>query len=199
MSQSLTLYDVEEEYLAFLDTEDGGVAPELEEAFRRELAIAFEQAVEKREKFGQFLLWCSSQQEQAKKEIDRLRRRNETFANVERRLKRYAVDAIKSWGTDNKGKYRKLVGRTVTLWVRALPSSVDILDEEAVPAEYKRVTVEMPLPLWQQLAAEIPLEGVVVKSVSVPREPVEAALVAGRDVPGADLRLAGHDHTLVVK
>jgi hypothetical protein len=33
----------------------------------------------------------------------------------------------------------------VTLWLQKSPASIAVLDEEAVPAQYKRVTLKLPL------------------------------------------------------
>src|SRR6266545_1853179 len=35
----------------------------------------------------------------------------------------------------------------VTVWLQASPPSIDVVDEAAVPAEFKRVTLKMPLSL----------------------------------------------------
>jgi hypothetical protein len=62
-------------------------------------------------------------------------------------------------------KLKKIEGRTSTLSLRACPSSVKILDEAAIPADYKVTKME----------------------VSVDKKAVKAALEADVDVPGADL------------
>jgi hypothetical protein len=48
---------------------------------------------------------------------------------------------------------KKLEGRTNTLKKRKCPPSVNVIDEQKIPAEYKRVTVTLPLPQWQELLA----------------------------------------------
>ena len=197
----LTLFQADENLLALLNSEDL-VGPEEEAQFQADLAAAFAAAEDKRESFGQFLLFLESQQEAAKKEIDRIKRRAEAIANLERRLKRIAVRVIKSWGADSKGKLRKLIGRTVTMYARALPSSVDIQNEDLVPEKYKRATIQMPLAMWRKVAETCPaidIRECNLTYVTVVKEMVERDLVAMVDVPGADLRLPGHDHSLVVK
>lgn len=201
MPTELTLFRVEDHLLALLDSAEL-VAPEQEAEYRRELAEAIQASADKRESFGQYLLYLDALQKTGKAEIDRIKRRIETITNTERRLKRIAVDVIKNWGTDSKGKFRHLMGHTVTMFVRALPSSVEIIDDSQVPDEYKRVTVDMPLTLWQRLIrknSDEQLAELPIKYTHTSKELIERALIDGRHVPGTDLRLAGSDHTLIIK
>ena len=69
-----------------------------------------------------------------------------------------------------------------------------------MPAELKHVTVQMPAALYERLCVLAPvIAELPIKEVVIEKEPIRRALEANRDVPGADLRLSGHDHTLVVK
>lgn len=203
-STELSLFRVEEDYLAYADTE-GLVPPEDEAEFRERLEEALTHRNEKREGVAQFMLWLDEQKGNADKEIERLRKRKERFSNVERRMQRYIIDIIKMVPPDSKGKYRKLESKTALMYLRALPPSVDVIDEESVPEEFKRVNISMPLDLWQRLCEASPelgmtvTLGIEVRHVSVDKELVREAIEDGRDVPGADLRLSGHDHTLIVK
>jgi hypothetical protein len=203
-TEALTLYQVEDQYLALLETE-AMVPPELEEEFRQELEEALLHAVDKREKVVQFLLWLKEQQAAAEKEINRLKERKDRMANVERRMDRYVVGVIRNAGTDSKGRYKKLQAHTALLFLRALPASIDILDDDLVPAEYRRINLTMPLDLWERLNEAHPelemldLMKISIRSITADKEAVKRAIEDGDDIPGADLRLAGHDHTLVVK
>lgn len=198
--RALSLYDAHQELLALWDQEGDVVSPEQEAERQAELADALTYAIDKRERFGLFLLWLDQQQENAKHEIDRLRLRAQRMENLSEKLRRYAINTIISLGTDREGKWRKLVGHTVTMFLRALPVSVEIQNEAAVPHEFKRVTIQLPAEMWVRLVATNPeLVGRDLKEVSIDKESVRRALQAGREVPGADLRLKGHDHTLVVK
>ena len=198
--RALTLYEAEHELLAKIEAEDEVVSPEDEAAFATSLAEQLQYVEAKRDNFGHFLLWLDQQQAAAKTEIERLRKRATRMENLSDRLRRYAVDAIVSLGPGSDGKFRKLVGRTVTLFVRALPVSVDIRDPTLIPHEHKRVTVQLPATQWVRLCAENPsLAGTEVKTVDISKESIRKAIERGEDVPGADLRLPGHDHSLVVK
>ena len=200
----LSLYRVEEAYLAFLDSE-GLVQPDQELEFREELEQALLYRDEKREAVGQFMLYLGSQLEACDREITRLQRRKETIVNVERRMSQYIKAVIKMVPPDKRGMYRHLDSATVKMYLRALPSSVDITDESQISSQYKRVKVSMPLDLWQRLQnAQPELQmyttlGINVGQITVDKELVREAIESGREVPGADMKLSGHDHTLIVK
>lgn len=204
MSTSLTLYQLEDTYQALLDTE-AMVPPALEAEFQQLLHDALFTTVEKRERVAQFLLFLMEGQEQVKKERERLARRNELFANTERRMRRYIAMVIKDQGRDAKGEYRKLIAHTATMFLRALPASIDVTDEDEVPDEYKNITITMPLDLWRRLTYqhnELMMHdtmGIQIKTVVADKERIREAIEHGADVPGADLKLAGHDYSLVVK
>ena len=199
-SRALTLYEAEHELLQLMDQEEEVVSPEEEAEIQARLSEQLQYTIDKRESFGKFLLWLDQQQENSKHEIERLRKRAQRMHNLSERLRRYAVVAIRALGPDQKGDFRKLAGRTVMLFLRALPVSVEIRDASQVPHEFKRVTVQLPAERWVQLVADNPvLAGTEVKAVDISKEEVRRALQSGREVPGADLRLPGHDHTLVVK
>ena len=60
------------------------------------------------------------------------------------------VETIENLGTDGKGKFRKLEGKTTTFSLRACPPSVEATDESAIPAEYKALTLKLPAVMWEQ-------------------------------------------------
>jgi hypothetical protein len=200
-ARALHLYEAEHELLALMDADpEEEFGPEQEQELAAAIAESLQYVAEKRERFGLFLMWLDQQHANAKREIDRLRLRQTRLENLKARLKRYGVLAIRSLGTDQKGKFRKLVGTTVTLFIKALPASVDITDEAAVPSEYKKVCVQMPAQLYERLCTMAPvIAELPLKDVSIDKEAVRKALEQNREVPGADLRLPGHDHTLIVK
>ena len=199
-TRALALYEAEHELLALMDAEEQELGPEQEEEIQAALSEMLQYAVEKRESFGLFLMFLQRQVELARQEITRLRGRIERMENLDQRLRKYGVNAIRSLGTDHKGKFRKLVGHTITLFVRALPASVLITDEQAVPSEFKRLTIQLPATLYERLATVAPvLVEQRIVDVHIDKELIRRAIEQGREVPGADLRLSGHDHALVVK
>ena len=85
-------------------------------------------------------------------------------------------------------------GRTSTLKKRKRPPSVRIIDEAKVPAEYKHITVTLPLPQWQDLLAgsgeefrKAVLSGIRKQETSVELEAIKQALNLEKAVEGADL------------
>jgi hypothetical protein len=196
-TKALTLYDVEEQYQALLDTEEM-VAPDLEEEFKRELTEALRSRDEKRDRVLHVLLEWDSRMDSIDREIDRLKRAKEVISNARRRLGNFIVRVIKEFGTDAKGKYKKLDASLGTMYARALPESLEIIDEAIIPDRYFTARVDVPLEVWRALAEEIPeLVGIKPKAINIDREKLMAALRV-RDVPGADIKVSGHDYTLVV-
>jgi hypothetical protein len=87
-----------------------------------------------------------------------------------------------------------LEGRTNTLKKRKCPPSVNVIDEQKIPAEYKRVTVTLPLAQWQRLLAGTPedarnavLSGVRKQEISLDLEAIKQALNLEQAVEGANL------------
>jgi len=54
-------------------------------------------------------------------------------------------------GVDDKGKYRRLEGKTTTFSIRGCPPSVEITDESAIPSEYKTLVLKLPAATWEQI------------------------------------------------
>lgn len=196
---ALTLYDVEEELQALADTEDL-VETQQETEFLERLADALDTAKIKRDRVAHTILAAEQMQAQCKAEIARLAALKDRFASIEFRLRRYVVRVIRSFGKDPKGKYRKLQGETTMMYLRALPTSVDVLDDAVLAPRFKNVIIEVEQDYWLQLQADHPeLRDVTPKAVTVDKERIREALEAGEEVRGADLKLSGHDYSLTVK
>ena len=194
------LFEAEQELMTLIEMEEEAVSPEDQATLQAVIQEQLHYNVEKRERFGNLLLWADYQQEIAKREIERLRQHAKRMEAMSERMRRYGVAAIRALGTDEKGKFRRLLGHTVSLFVRALPVSVEIKDPDAVPDVYKRVTVQLPAATWLRLVEDNPvLAGTTVKAVDISKEEIRHSIEAGLTVEGADLKLSGHDFTLVVK
>jgi hypothetical protein len=194
MTTEITLYEVEERYQALLDTETL-VAPDLEEQFKRELTDALRQRGEKRDRVLHVILDWDSRVDAIDREVERLKRYKEVIKNARRRLGKHILDSIRDFGVDSKGKFRKLDASLGTMYARALPESLEIVDEAIIPDEYMTVRVDVPLEVWRTIKEHAP--GIEPKQMFPDREKLTAA-PKERDVPGADLKLSGHDYTLVV-
>ena len=109
------------------------------------------------------------------------------------------IETIEGLGTDSKGKYRKLEGKTTTFSLRACPPSVEATDEAAVPAEYKTLTLKLPAVTWEQLLDGLDIEQraailgqVQGPEISVDKRSMKAAMDGGAAVPGATLVTGRH-------
>lgn len=200
----LTLYEIENDLAAFLDTADGGVDEALEQQFLDQFQATLAQAVEKRDRVAQFLAYCEQQAAFADAEIKRLQALKKSYQRAKERLEEYVVHVIRSIGPDETGRYRPLAGRTATLSIRACPPSVEIRNEEFVPSQYKMLTVTVPLAQWERAigrmdaddATEL-LRSVTRMEISIDKRAIKAAIDAGETVPGADLAIG--KYTLIRK
>ena len=147
-------------------------------------------AQEKREKVAQFILHCEAQAEFAKAEAERIRARGKVFSNAAERVRAYVLGYILAQGADLKGKFQKLLGKTTSMSARSNPASVEILNEEEIPAKYKWVRVELPLEVWYQIVDQMPNEtATATKSMDIDRRAIKEAIGRGEDVAGADLNI----------
>ena len=188
------LYLIEDQLAALIETAEL-VSPEQEQEFRAEFQAALTAAVEKRDHVGHFLAHLEQQIDFARFEIDRLRQRRATCERALARLEDYVIETIESLGTDSKGRYRKLEGKTTTFSLRACPPSVKVTDELAIPAEHKTLTLRLPAVTWELLLDGLAVEqrAAVLGQVKSPEISVDkrsvsrAAIDGGADVPGANL------------
>lgn len=168
MPNGLTLYDLEEDYAALLDTEEV-VTSEQEAEFRIALMQSLKSVVEKRERCAQFRAHLIDQQDFASAEIKRLQDRKKRLENAQKRFDGYIQSAMQALDL------KKLEALTCVISLRACPDSVEITDDQLVPAKFKTIKTET----------------VISKSE------IKKALQSGEDVPGADLKIGGV--TLVVR
>jgi hypothetical protein len=192
------LYVIEDHLAALIETAEL-VSPEQEQEFRAEFQTALTAAVDKRDRVGQFLAHLEQQIDFAKFEIDRLRQRKATCERALVRLEDYVIGTIENLGTDGKGKYRRLEGKTTTFSLRACPPSVEVADETAIPAEYKVLILKLPAVMWEQLLDGLEIEQraavlgqVRSPEVTVDKRSIKAAIDGGVDVPGAGLAIGRH-------
>jgi hypothetical protein len=135
----------------------------------------------------------------AKFEIDRLRVRKTAFERALARVEVYVVETIEKLGVDDKGKYRRLEGKTTTFSIRGCPPSVEFTDEAAIPSEYKTLILKLPSVTWEQILDGLDIEQRAsvlgqVKSpeVFVEKRPTKAAIDGGVDVSGAGMVMGRH-------
>jgi hypothetical protein len=179
LARAFTLFQIEESLALLAESaEEEGLTPEIEAA----LTAYLEGAVEKRDRVAEFIHFCEAMAELAKAEVKRLQARQKHFEATAERVSGMVL--------------RVLEGRTNTLKKRKCPPSVNVTDEQKIPAEYKRVTVTLPLPQWQELLARTPeefrnsvLSGVRKQEITLELDAIKQALNLEKAVEGADLTL----------
>ena len=161
MTAPATLYQIEDDLLAALDTlemigdEESTLKAELEEQIARLIASE----ITKVDGVSRMLAHFENQAELAAKEIKRLQDRKRAFERSYERLETCAKFAMEVAGKT------KLEGAISTLTLRKSPTSVFVHNFDQVPAEYFTVKIER----W------------------VDKEKVKRALKAGIEVSGAEL------------
>jgi hypothetical protein len=189
------LYAIEEHLAALVDTVEL-VPPDQEREFRDEFQVALTNAIEKRDRVGQFMAHLEHQIAFASAEIERLRERKAAYQRALERIESYVTYTIENLGRDAKGKYRKLEGKTVTFSLGGCPPSVDITDESAIPSVYKALTLKLPAVVWEQILdwlgagqREALIGDVKYQEVAVDKRAIRTVINAGSKVPGADLAI----------
>lgn len=161
-SSALTLYEIETDLMAWQDTLELAESPEANAEIQARVTDYLNLAMEKRDRFTDFLKHLAHLEEAAKVEEQRMKKRREGFERVRERLEGYAVHTMETL------KVKKLDGHISTLTLRKNPDSVDIVDAALIPAEFKR-TPPPPAPVPDKVA-------------------IKKALDSGQVVPGADLK-----------
>ena len=187
LARAFTLFQIEESLALLAESaEEEGLTPEIEAA----LTAYLEGAVEKRDRVAEFIHFCEAMAELAKAEVKRLQARQKHFEATAERVSGMVLRVLDWLGVP------KLEGRTNTLKKRKCPPSVNVTDEQKIPAEYKRVTVTLPLPQWQELLARTPeefrntvLSGVRKQEITLELDAIKQALNLAKSVDGADLTL----------
>ena len=185
LAKGLTLFQIEESLVLLAESaEEEGLTPEIEQA----LTVYLEGAVEKRDRVADFIHFCEGMAELAKAEVKRLQARQKHFEATAERVSAMVLRVLDYLGV------KKLEGRTNTLKKRKCPPSVKIIDEAKVPAEFKHITVTLPLPQWQELLAgtgeelrRAVVSAVRKQEIAVELEAIKQALNLEKTVEGADL------------
>ena len=187
------LYDLERHLAALVDTEEI-VPEELEREYALELQATLLATIEKRDRVGQFRGWLQSQIAYAHAERIRLEARESFFQRAVDLLDSYLTRIIESLGLDAKGKRKKLEGNTCTISLHGCDKRAEVTDEEAVPTQYKRITVTLPALTWELVCDSLDFNmraqvqgDVRSPKIEVSLSAVKADLKADIGVPGAKL------------
>ena len=187
LAKAFTLFQIEESLVLLAESaEDEGLTPDIETA----LTAYLEGAVEKRDRVAELIHFCEAMAELAKAEVKRLRARQRHFESTADRVSGMVLHVL-DWL-----RVKKLEGRNNTLKNRKCPPSVNVIDEQKIPAEYKRVTVTLPLLQWQELLAGTSedsrnslLSVLRKQAITLDLDAIKQALNLKKAVEGADLAI----------
>ena len=121
----LSLYDLSQAYDQVLDLD-------LDDETASRILGQIEEAVEQKvENIGLARRSVEAQVKVLKDEIDRLSERKKSLEKKSDWLKDYAYQAMKQFNIE------KVKGTKLTVWIQNNPPSIEVLDEEKVPDDYK--------------------------------------------------------------
>lgn len=185
-----TLHQIEEDLAVLLESIDG-VTPELEAQYIEDFGRALSAAKDKRDSVARYMSHLENQVQLAKDEIKRLQDRKSEFEGAVDKLKAYTVQVMEGLGV------KKMEGNVVTLSLRKCPASVEVIDETAVPANYKTAMLTMPGDLVDRVLDALSIDDPVTLNWSIDKRAIKTAIEGGADIAGA--AIAPDRNTLVRK
>jgi hypothetical protein len=179
--KALTLYEISSELAAFMDTE--ALVPEEQlAAFQAEFLEKTRQAIAKRGNVIRAIRHLEGQIDLARAEENRLAAWRASLSSGLERFKDYVIKCIELSGQ------KKVEADNGSLSIQANPESVEVTDLEALPDEFKSVTVKMPAAFFREVV-EGYVDGQAISATFTPdKAAIRTALKEGREVPGADSR-----------
>jgi len=215
MSTELTLYQIEDDLRALLDTEEG-MEPDDENRLQilQEIGEKTEQAIQKRDNVIRFLRHLDMQIEAVDREIERLKNLKQSWLAGKEKVERYVARVIEECVPEPKRGQRKLEGTVGVLTLRKAPDRVEVSDVEALPPRYVDATatvradvfsdvvraLEILVPISDKAAAERlsnALEALKQPKLAARKRDIKKALERGEQLAGADLVFG--ENRLVVK
>ena len=188
MSTNLpTLYSVEDDLSALVNSEDLVETEEQHIQIIREIADATNAAIAKRDNVIKMLRHLDLQQQGIDAEIKRLSELKASFAGMEQRLEKYVIRVMEEFVAIPKKGAKKLEGSIGVLSLRQNPPAVEISDEALVPTKYKTITVEMDADTWIRFAPDGLVNFTRRTTYTIKKAEIKDELKAGHEVPGADL------------
>ena len=175
---ALTLYEVEDELQAYLDTEDG-VPEEQQEEFQAALSAKGVAALDRRDAVIRAFQAVEANIEAVKAEKRRLTERQTRLENGLKRFRQYLASVLQSLPQPAKGA-RKLEGRIGTISLRKGSESVEIVDASRLPLTACSVTVTMSGVTWDLLKQIVsdPAVGTALAAITPEITPDKAKLKA---------------------
>lgn len=188
MTTDLTLYQVETDLAALIETSEGGVPEELLEEFKQDLIAYTEKAVVKRDRVIHFIRFVENQIAFTAEEEKRLHERKKRLQGALASFMAYVARVVQECAPDMRKGARRLEGKTGTLAAVKNPDSVDVFDAAQLPADFTHIEMRVPGSVIAELPEDIrqTLRRSAVEYAVVPvKANIAQALKAGRTVPGA--------------
>lgn len=194
-----SLFEIEDFFAAMVNSTAFVTEEQLKE-FLDDLGEASDLALAKRDRCAQTIFryeemvsLIEARRAQLQERMDTLKLMANRVKDERSRFERYLVGIVEKFGfVPKRAKNKRLEGKVFALALATSPDSVVITDEAQVPAEYKRVTVTLPLDVYNRLVEFGFTQGFTEKdmpvgNVAVSKTAVRKALDANVEVPGADL------------
>lgn len=183
---TLTLYEIHDELEAWSNTLDLAETEEERAEIQARISEYLRLGHSKVDRFCAFLAHMEAQEDLCRVEEKRIASKRRTIERVRERLERYAISTMEAL------QVRQLEGDTSNLLLRQKPTSVRVLDEEAIPLCYKRAST-FPAEYLSGVLAALPLSASGEMSVlSIEKSEIAKAIKLGVDVPGATLAIGGN-------
>jgi Siphovirus Gp157 len=200
---SCTLYELEDNLHALVDSIDLAEEPSVRETILEEIGQALRKAADKRDAVVAFLRHCELQRMFADAEIERIQKRKAAIARVQDELESYLVRVVERYATPDRRGVQRLEGNFSTLRIQKNPDSVLITDVAAIPLAFKQAILAMPAHVWEALLQCLGLEERKTFEARVEKlefkpdkKAIAAELKRGTEIPGADLKFG--DWRLVI-
>jgi hypothetical protein len=192
---SCTLYELEDNLQALVNSIDLAEEPSARESILEEIGQALRRTAEKRDAVVAFLRHCEMQRRFADAEIQRIEKRKASIARLQEELEDHLVRVVEQYAKPDRRGVQRLEGNFSSMRIQKNPDSVLITDVGAVPLAFKQALLAMPAHVWEALLQRLGLEerktweGLVEKLEFKPdKKAIGAELKTGNEIPGADLK-----------
>ncbi len=192
---SCTLYELEDNLQALVNSIDLAEEPSARESILEEIAQTLRRTAEKRDAVVAFLRHCEMQRRFADAEIQRIEKRKASITRLQEELEDHLVRVVEQYAKPDRRGVKRLEGNFSSMRIQKNPDSVLIMDVSAIPLALKQVLLAMPAHVWEALLQRLGLEerktweGLVEKLEFRPdKKAIGAELKSGNDIPGADLK-----------
>ncbi len=200
---SCTLYELEDNLQALVNSFDLAEEPPPREAILEEIGQALRKTKEKPDAVVAFLRHCEMQLRFADSEIERIQKRKASIARLQEELESSVVRVIEKYAVRDRRGVQRLDGNFSSLRIQKNPDSVLITDAGEIPLAFKQAVLAMPAHVWEALLQRLGLEERETWEAWVDRvefkpdkKAIGAELKRGSEIPGADLKFG--DWRLVI-